>query len=43
MITNDWIQDGSWYYLGSNGAMVKNTTMTIDGTSYTFNSSGACL
>ncbi len=39
-----WIKpDGNWYYLDPNngGMMVANTTMVIDGVSYTFSSSGA--
>lgn len=30
-----------WYYLDSNGAMIHDTTMEIDGVSYTFGSDGA--
>ena len=47
-----WLNDGGvWYYLkpegftawsGPVGSMLENTTATIDGISYTFNSSGAC-
>ncbi len=37
-----WIQvEGNWYYLDSNGIMIHDTTMDIDGTSYTFGSNGA--
>jgi len=39
-----WIKpDGNWYYLdpAKGGAMVANTTMVIDGVSYTFGPSGA--
>lgn len=37
-----WVQaDGKWYYLDDNGAMVHDTSMEIDGTVYTFDSSGA--
>lgn len=41
-----WIQpDGSWYYLdpANGGAMVFNTTMEIEGTTYSFDGSGAML
>ena len=39
-----WVQaDGLWYYLDSNGCMISNTTMDIDGVSYTFGSSGAMV
>ena len=44
MVTG-WKQiDGDWYYFmpGNDGSMVANTTMTIDGKSYTFNASGVC-
>ena len=39
-----WVKpDGNWYYLdpAKGGAMVANTTMEIDGVSYTFSASGA--
>lgn len=37
-----WVQVGEkWYYLDSNGAMIHDTTMTIDGASYTFGPDGA--
>ena len=37
-----WVSvDGKWYYLDSNGAMIHDTTMTIDGASYTFGPDGA--
>ena len=43
MLKNKWIQYNSkWYYLGNDAKMVTNTTLTIDGTSYHFNSSGIC-
>ena len=39
-----WVQaDGLWYYLDPNGCMISNTTMDIDGVSYTFGSSGAMV
>ena len=44
MVTG-WKQiDGDWYYFmpGNDGSMVANTTMTIDGKSYTFASNGVC-
>lgn len=37
-----WIQSsGKWYYADSHGVMVHDCTMTIDGRSYTFGSTGA--
>lgn len=45
-----WIcVDGDWYYCdpvqgsGSYGKIMRNTTLTIDGKSYTFNSEGVCV
>lgn len=36
-----WVSvDGKWYYLDTNGAMIHDTTMDIDGVSYTFGSDG---
>lgn len=36
-----WVQvDGKWYYLDPNGSMIHDTTMNIDGKSYTFGSDG---
>lgn len=45
MATNTWIRDRTYQaymYVGSDGAMYANTTKTIGGRSYTFNSSGYC-
>ena len=46
MYHDKWFQDpnnnNSWYYFGSNGAMYKDTTATINGKQYTFNSDGVC-
>ncbi len=40
MTKNEWVNDGGkWYYLDSNGYMVTGT-VSINGTVYTFNSSG---
>lgn len=37
-----WLQDGtSWYYLKDSCKMARNETLPIDGTDYTFDSSGA--
>ena len=38
---NDWCaaKEG-WYYMGADGYMVYNTTLTIDGVSYTFDANG---
>ena len=50
-MTTGWkFIDGSWYFLddgnvnwsGPLGSMLRNTTVTIDGKSYNFNSSGVC-
>ena len=30
--------DSAWYYLDANGVMIHDTTMDIDGVSYTFDS-----
>lgn len=36
-----WVQVGEkWYYLDPNGVMIADTTMTIDGVSYTFDANG---
>lgn len=39
-----WVQvNENWYYLDSNGVMIHDTTMTIDGQSYTFGSDGVMV
>lgn len=39
-----WVQvEEKWYYMDSNGAMIHDTTMDIDGVSYTFGSDGVML
>lgn len=39
-----WVQvEDKWYYLDSNGIMVYDTTMDIDGVPYTFDDSGAMV
>lgn len=39
-----WVQvEGIWYYLDSNGIMIHDTTMNIDGASYTFGADGAMV
>ncbi|MEY8356042.1 GH25 family lysozyme [Lachnospiraceae bacterium 54-53] len=39
-----WVQVGDvWYYLDSNGIMIHDTTMAIDGVSYTFGPDGAMV
>lgn len=39
-----WVQVNElWYYLDSNGVMVHDTTMDIDGVSYTFDQSGVMV
>ncbi len=44
MVTNEWvISDGAAYYMGSDGLMLKNTTRTIRGRSYTFGADGKAL
>ena len=41
--SSKWIKwNNGWYYVDSNGIMLANTTTTIDGKSYHFNSSGLC-
>jgi glucan-binding YG repeat protein len=40
-----WIKDGTKYYYldpSADGRMVANTSMTIDGTVYTFGADGVC-
>ena len=39
-----WVQDtnGTWYYMGSSGAMLTDTSITEDGETYYFDESGAC-
>ena len=42
-VKSKWVYyNTKWYYLGSDGKMYANTTQTIDGVSYHFNTSGAC-
>lgn len=41
MLTGWQQSGGNWYYLEDNGAMAADATLTIDGVSYTFGSSGA--
>jgi GH25 family lysozyme M1 (1,4-beta-N-acetylmuramidase) len=37
-----WVEaEGKWYYLDSNGIMIHDTTMEIDGAAYTFGLDGA--
>ena len=44
MAYNQWIKNKEkWYYLGSDGAMYSGRTATINGNSYTFDNSGACV
>lgn len=42
---NAWVQytDGNWYFVGSNGYMLANTTLRYNGKTYRFNSKGICL
>ncbi len=35
-----WVSDGYWYYFDKQGVMVHNTTITIEGKNYTFDSEG---
>lgn len=42
IVCGGWIKDGDgWYYFDENGTMAADTTLTIGGHSYTFESSGA--
>ncbi|MDD6678295.1 MAG: N-acetylmuramoyl-L-alanine amidase family protein, partial [Firmicutes bacterium] len=39
-----WLQQGSiWYYLKPNGSMACNETLTINGKTYKFSSTGAWI
>lgn len=39
-----WVQiDGKWYYFDSDGKMVQDTTLNIDGTDWTFGPDGALV
>ena len=39
-----WLQQGStWYYLKSNGVMASNETLTMNGKTYKFSSTGAWI
>jgi glucan-binding YG repeat protein len=41
-LQSTWFQDGAtWYYLKDDCKMARNETLTIDGTDYTFDSTGA--
>ena len=41
MTKNDWVSyNGDWYYLDQNGYMVAGKTLTIDGSTYTFDNNG---
>ena len=43
MYTGGWkLAEGNWYYFQSNGHAYANTTVTINGKSYTFNSRAIC-
>lgn len=37
-----WSQGYNWFYFKSDGCMLANTTQTIKGTSYRFDSDGVC-
>lgn len=39
----EWDGKKSWYYFNGDGSMVSNTTITIDGTKYSFDKSGAWI
>lgn len=42
--TNQWIEDnGNWYYVNENGIMLSDISQEINGTNYTFDSSGKCI
>ena len=41
ILAGQWLEDqGSWYYLGSDGIMYANTTQSIAGVDYSFDASG---
>lgn len=43
-LANQWFEDqGNWYYLDENGLMIANATRNIEGTEYSFDSTGKCL
>lgn len=43
-LTGQWLDDnGTWYYLGTDGIMLANTTQNINGVDYTFDASGKWL
>jgi hypothetical protein len=43
-VTNQWIEDNkNWYYVNENGIMLSDTTQEINGTNYTFDTSGKCI
>ena len=40
-VSSEWIEDqGGWYYLNADGIMLAGTTQNINGTDYTFDTSG---
>lgn len=42
LVRGGWIRDGDgWYYFGTDGTMVSDATLTIEGHTYHFESSGA--
>ena len=44
MAANEWASDSKgWYYMGSDGKMIKNQTLVIGDQEYTFGSDGICL
>ena len=42
MVTGWLYDDAKWYYLDTDGAMLANTSRTINGKTYNFNASGEC-
>lgn len=47
MATSEWVdwtdEDGYWYWVQADGAMMKNGSLTINGVVYQFDESGRCL
>lgn len=42
-VTSTWIPDGPWYYLKADGKMAVSESLNINGVTYHFDGTGACL